>query len=166
MTSFKLANTAKTIEIGGVPCRAGRLTLGAALSIEEFLATLPTPYETLDKSNVLAQVGKELADQLVGKALSETMFWPPDAITALSDRRFLVRADFSRAVISAVLTAYNPHMSPDEINSIVNGALVPQDMVKIQIVAFGGDLDPKEEDAGASLAEAKKSPESGSTGPG
>lgn len=149
MTSFKLANTVKTIEIAGVPCRVGKLTLGAALSIEEFLATLPTPYETLEGSKALAQVSKELADTLIAKALADTMFWPPDAISALSTQKFLVRADFGQAFIRAMLAAYNPHLAPDEITRIAAAAVVPEDVVRLQLIAFGADTDPKDTPAEA-----------------
>lgn len=152
MTSFRLANTVKTVEIAGQPCRVGKLTLGAALSIEEFLATLPTPYETLEGSKALGQVSKDLADTLIAKALADTMFWPPDAITALSTQKFLVRADFGQAFIRAMLAAYNPHIAPDEINRIAAAAVVPEDVVKLQLIAFGADNDPKDDPATAGAA--------------
>lgn len=149
MTAFRLANTVKTVEIAGQPYRVGKLTLGAALQIEEFLATLPTPYEVLEGSKALSQVSKEHADMLIAKALSDTMFWPPDAITALSTQKFLVRADFGKAFISAILSAYNPHLSPQEIESVAKSATVPEDVVRLQLIAFGADNDPKDEPAKA-----------------
>lgn len=163
MTSFKLANTVKTIEIAGKPYRAGKLTLGAALSIEEHLAKLPTPYETLENSKALSQVSKELADTLISKALADTMFWPPDAISALTNPKFLTRADFGIAFISAILAAYNPHLSPQEIEAVAKSAS-SEDVLKMQLVAFGADNDPKEPPANAGTETNQANSSSESTG--
>lgn len=148
MNAFKMAKPEKTMQFGSVPYRVGKLTLGAALAIESFLSELPTPYEILNGSNAVSQLSKEAADMAVQRALNDTMFWPPDAISALSTQKFLVRADFGIAFISAILAAYNPHLPPQEIEAIARSASI-EDVVKLQLIAFGADeTDPKGESAG------------------
>ena len=131
-------------EIAGVLYRVGKLTLGAAFEIETFLSKLRTPYELLEDSKALAQVGKELADQLVNKALQECHFWPPDAINALCNNKFLTRADFGIAFVSAMLRQGNPHLPPDEVTRIAHAASY-KDVIALQLIAFGADdTDPKD----------------------
>lgn len=143
----KIANPVFTRDFNGTPYRVGKLTLGAALEIESYLSELKTPYEILQDSKALEQIGKELADQLVSKALQETHFWPPDAITALCTQKFLVKADFGIAFLSAVLRHYNPHLQPDEILVIAKNATTT-DVVEMQLIAFGAnETDPKDENA-------------------
>lgn len=147
MTSAKLANSVRSYELGGVPYRVGKLTLGAALQIEEHLSKLKTPLEIYRDSGVLSALPTEKADDILNRAAQETMFWPPDAVTALCDVRFLKRADFGMAFISALLAAYNPGLSPHEIESIAKKAST-QDVMKLQLIAFGVDgIDPKEAEA-------------------
>lgn len=152
MTSAKLANSVRSYELGGVPYRVGKLTLGAALQIEEHLSKLKTPLEIYRDSGILSALPTEKADDILNRAAQETMFWPPDAVTALSDGRFLRRADFGIAFISALLAAYNPGLSPHEITLIAQKASL-MDVVQLQIIAFGADAtDPK----GVGVAKPKK----------
>lgn len=152
MTSAKLANSVRSYELGGVPYRVGKLTLGAALQIEEHLSKLKTPLEIYRDSGILSALPTEKSDDILNRAAQETMFWPPDAVTALSDGRFLRRAEFGIAFISALLAAYNPGLSPHEITLIAQKASI-KDVLQLQVIAFGADvIDPKDERA-ASPAE-------------
>ncbi|CAB4178473.1 hypothetical protein UFOVP1622_56 [uncultured Caudovirales phage] len=145
MQPHKLDAKPVSYEIAGVPYRVGKLTLGAAFEIETFLSKLKSPYEILEDSKALAQVGKELADQLVNKALQDCHFWPPDAINALCNKRFLTRADFGIAFVSAMIRQGNPHLPPDEVTCIAHAASY-KDVMALQLIAFGADdTDPKDE---------------------
>ena len=148
----KIANTVLMRDFNGVPYRVGKLTLGAALEIESYLSELKTPYEILQDSKALEQIGKELADQLVSKALQETHFWPPDAITALCSQKFLTKADFGIAFLSAILRQYNPHLSPEEIQAVAKNSTT-SDVVEMQLIAFGANnTDPKDSAAAGPTA--------------
>jgi hypothetical protein len=154
MTSFKLSNAQKSYEINGTPYRVGKLTLGAAVQIESHLSKLKTPLEIYNDSKALAVFTPGKAEEILNKAAQETMFWPPDAVTALCNTKFLTRGDFGIVFISAILAAYNPHLSPQEIENIAKSATTA-DVVQLQLIAFGADeTDPK----GAAAAPATPKP--------
>lgn len=160
MTSFKLSNATQTYEIAGTPYRVGKLTLGAALQIEQWLATLPTPLELLRDGGILKDISTDKADDILNRAAQDTLFWPPDAITSLTNPKFLTRADFGIAFISALLAAYNPHLSPQEISTIAKNA-TSVDVLKLQLIAFGADVeDPKGENQPATNPQPAPSSES------
>lgn len=144
MSSEKLNNPVKTLEIGGSTCRIGKLTVGAAIEIESHLTDYPSMFDTLKDSEVLGQVSTDLAEKLINEKLQELHFWPPDAITALCDIRFLKRGNFSHAFLSAMIRAYNPHFSPEEIASIANKATA-ENVFDLQMIALGVTSDPKDE---------------------
>lgn len=135
----------KTYDIAGETIKAGKLTLGAALEIENHLKTLRTPFEVLENSNALKMVDSELAERLINEKLQQEMFWPPDAITALCDQKFLTRADFGIAFISALIRSYNPHLDPKDIERIALRASV-QDVIQLQLIAFDSDSNQKKDE--------------------
>lgn len=160
MSADRLNNPVRTLEIGGTTCRIGKLTIGAAIEIEEHLSACPSMFDTLKGSDILGQVSTDLAEKLINEKLQELHFWPPDAITALCDIRFLKRGNFSHAFLSAIVRAYNPHFSPDEIVSIANKATA-ENVFELQMVALGVTSDPKGESDSVST---KSQPKNGLTG--
>lgn len=144
MSTDRLNNPVKTLEIGGTTCRIGKLTVGAAIEIEDHLSAYPSMFDTLKDSDILGQVSTDLAEKLINEKLQELHFWPPDAITALCDIRFLKRGNFSHAFLSAMIRAYNPHFSPDEVASIANKATA-ENVFDLQMISLGVTSDPKDE---------------------
>ena len=135
----------RTYDIAGETVKVGKLTLGAALEIESHLKTLKTPFEVLESSNALKMVESDLAERLINEKLQQEMFWPPDAITALCDQKFLTRADFGIVFISAMLRSYNPHFDPKDIERIATRATV-QDVIQLQVIAFDSDSNQKKDE--------------------
>ena len=117
---MKLDNPVTTIEIGGEPVRVGKLTIGAACEIEAYLETLETPLEKIEKSKILTQIDKDAATGIVESALQDLAFWPPDAIGALSDSKWLQKAGFSKTFCAAVVRSYNPHFTDADVTRITD----------------------------------------------
>lgn len=135
----------KTYTIANETIKVGKLTLGAALEIENHLKTLRTPFEVLQDSQALSQIDKDLAERLINEKLQQEMFWPPDAITALCDQKFLTRAGFGIVFISAMIRAYNPHFEPQEVDRLASRATV-QDVIQLQLIAFDSDNNQKKDE--------------------
>lgn len=150
MNAARLSNPIKQHAINGQTYNIGKLTIGAAVEIETYLATLKTPLEKIQESKILEQVDKDVANGIIDTALQELAFFPPDAITALCDRKYLGRAEFGRVFLRAIFREYNRHLSPEEIDRVAMSATV-EDIFVIQAVALGADADPK----GGSVADAQ-----------
>jgi hypothetical protein len=141
---MKLANVLKTHEIGGRSYSFGRLTIGMGVEIESYLRTLPTELEKIESSGILKTVSQDVANSIVSDALQRHDVWPPDAISALCDRRFLTRSEFGMAFVKSALRQYNPGLSIDEIDKAASMATLA-DVLRIQAIAAGtDDIDPKE----------------------
>lgn len=138
MDSAKLANPIRSFEIKGVPFRVGKLTVGAALEMEQALSTWPSKLDRLRDSGILDKIDKDKAESLIETAMMDLDFWPPDAITALSDWRILIRAEFGVIFITALLRQYNPGLSPDELATLAK-ACTKDDLLALQSIAFGND---------------------------
>lgn len=138
MSSDKLANPIRSYEIKGGAFRVGKLTVGAALEIEQELATWPSKLEKLQASGILEKLPPDKAESLVETAMMDLEFWPPDAITALSDWKTLIRAEFGLIFVKALLRQYNPGLSPDELTALAK-ACTPDDVMALQKIAFGRD---------------------------
>jgi len=160
---LKLANPLKSHEIGGRAYSFGRLTIGMGLEIETWLKTLPTELERIEQSGILKSISREAADSIVADALQRHDIWPPDAITALCDRRFLTRSEFGIVFIMAALRQYNPGLTAEEIERIASQATLT-DVIRLQSIAAGtDDIDPKEL-AAIAATETTKIPANESTG--
>jgi len=158
-----LHNEVKTVEIGGQPVRIGRLTMAAACEIESYLETLESPFERFDVSTLKDKLPEATAVEVAEILMQQSGAWPPDAISALCNVRMVRRAKFSRVFIGAMIRAYNGHMKPEEINRIVDSAvLLTGDNIsqEIALIALGITDDPKDEN-GLAVA---ISPVSGSSG--
>lgn len=141
---MKLANVLKSHEIGGRSYQFGRLTIGMGVEIESWLKTLPTELERIEQSGILKSVTPEVADSIVSDALQRYEMWPPDAITALCDRRFLTRSEFGIVFVKSALRQYNPGLSIEDVERIATQATFA-DVIKLQAIAAGtDDIDPKE----------------------
>ena len=138
MESVKLANPPQSYTIDGKSYAVGKLTLGMALDIESFLATLKTPLEKIEESGVLNQVESDVASGILDSAMQDLAFWPPDAVSALCDRRFLTRADFGVTFLRAMLRAYNPGLTAEDTARIAQAATL-MDVIQLQMVASGVD---------------------------
>lgn len=136
--STKLANVPQLIEIGGETYKAGKLTIGISLEIESHLATLKTPLEKIQESKILEHVEPAVAESILSTAMQELAFWPPDAVNALCDSRFLLRASFGVVFVRAMLRQYNAHLSHDDLNRVATLATV-QDVLTLQSIASGVD---------------------------
>ena len=110
----KLTSPVFIHEIAGESLRFGRLTLGAAVELEDYLHTLPTPFEALEDSKTLQHIDPEMRERLINEKLQQLHFWPPDALTALATSQFLTSGRFGMAFVTAMITAYNSHISHDE----------------------------------------------------
>lgn len=159
---MKLDNLIVTYDIGGEPCRVGKLTIGAACEIERYLATLETPLEKIERSKILTQIDGEKASGIIDSALQDLAFWPPDAVGALCSAKFLTRGEFALAFISAIVRQYNPHFTDADIERVASKATV-DDVFKLQAIALGANTDPKDE-SGLGVAQATTGQPSGSSG--
>jgi hypothetical protein len=131
-------------QFGDEKYKVGKLTIGAALKLESWLAKLPTPWEVLESTDILKHCSDEQKKQIIDEKLQQLHFWPPDAITALSEIKFLKRGDFGGQLIAAILESYNPHLSPDDVEKIVSKATV-HDVIQIQLIATAtGDESKKD----------------------
>ncbi len=152
---LKLHNEIKTVEIGGHPVRAGRLTVAAACEIEAFLQTLESPLQFID-AKILAKAIPEADCAMVADIIMQrSQEWPPDAIGALCSVKMLQKAVFARVFIGAMIRAYNPHYSPEKVDEITNAAVMPYDALTLQPIALGVNTDPKD---GAGLGVASNPP--------
>jgi hypothetical protein len=142
LSGYQFSNPVKTIEIGGESVRVGKLTIGMAVDLESYLRTVPSKLESIEASGILKQLSKETADSIVSDALQEHAFYPPDAVTALCDKRFLLNATFGQRLIRAALRAYNPGLTDADIDRIADKAVYPTDTVIIQQICSGAS-DPK-----------------------
>jgi Ni,Fe-hydrogenase III component G len=140
---LKLDNRIKTLEIGGHTVKVGKLTMAAAVEIESYLETLESPLEKMERAKILTQIDKDAAIGVVDSLTQDLAFWPPDAIGALCDRRFLTRGKFGRAFVAAMVRAYNGHFEPSEVDRIANNATL-EDVFAIQPIALGVTSDPKD----------------------
>ena len=138
----KLTTPVYTREIGGESLRFGRLTLGAAVEIEDYLSTLPTPFEALEDSKSLQHIDPEMRERLIQEKLQQLHFWPPDALNALASSQFLTSAKFGVAFLVAMITAYNSHISTDEARRLAMKA-DHGDFMAIHKIALGLETDPK-----------------------
>ena len=134
MNAEKLINEPVLYEIGGEQFRVGKLTIGTALKLESWLAKLPTPWEVLSNTDILKHCSEEQRKQIIDEKLQQLHFWPPDAISAISDERFLRRADFGSVFVEAILKAYNSHLSQQEIDRAVQKATI-FDVYAIQLIS-------------------------------
>lgn len=157
----KLTSPICTHEIDGQTLRFGRLTLGAAVEIEEYLSTLPTPFEALENSKTLQHIDPELRENLIQQKLQQLHFWPPDALTALSTPNFLTSAKFGMAFMVAMITAFNAHIATDEAKRLA-GRANHEDFMIIHRISLGlSDTPAPKVEAPAGIATA---PPSGSHG--
>lgn len=141
---MKLANVVKIHEIGGKPYYFGKLTVGMGIEIESYLKTLPTEIEKIEQSGILKNVSKEVADSIVSDSLQKLDMWPPDAITAMCSKRFLMLSEFCGVMIRAALRQYNPGLTDQDIDSVANQA-TRSDVIRIQNIIGGvDDYDPKD----------------------
>lgn len=136
--NMKLANVVKIHEIGGKPYYFGKLTVGMGIEIESYLKTLPTAVEQIERSGILKSASKEAADSIVQQALQDLDLYPPDAITALYSRRFLMSSQFGGVLVRAALRQYNPGLTTQDIEDVANQA-THEDVLKIQNIAGGID---------------------------
>lgn len=141
---MKLHNPLKTHEIAGRSFQFGRLTIGIGIEIESYLKTIPPEIEQIESSGILKSVPPEVAGAIVSDALQRHDVWPPDAITAVCQKRNLLNASFCHVMVKAALRQYNPGLSPQDIDSIASQA-THQDATRIALTLSGADdLDPKE----------------------
>lgn len=141
---MKLANTLKTHQIGGRSFQFGRLTIGIGIEIEEYLQSLPSELYQVESSGILKSVPGEVASSIVGDLLKRHDVYPPDAITAICQKRNLLNAKFCRVLVRAALRQYNPGLSVDEIESVAAMA-TQEDATQIAVILIGVDEnDPKE----------------------
>ena len=139
----KLTSPVYVHEIAGESLRFGRLTLGAAVELEDYLHTLPTPFEALEASKTLQHIDPEMRERLINEKLQQLHFWPPDALTALATSQFLTSGRFGMAFVTAMITAYNSHISHDEAIKLAAKAN-HGDFMTIHRIALGLN-DPKGE---------------------
>ena len=137
----KLTSPVYVHEIAGESLRFGRLTLGAAVELEDYLHTLPTPFEALEESKTLQHIDPEMRERLINEKLQQLHFWPPDALTALATSQFLTSGRFGVAFLTAMITAYNSHISHDEAAKLAAKAN-HGDFMTIHRIALGLN-DPK-----------------------
>jgi hypothetical protein len=137
----KLTSPVYTHEIDGQTLRFGRLTLGAAVELEDYLQTLPTPFEALENSKTLQHIDPEMRERLIQEKLQQLHFWPPDALNALSTSNFLTSAKFGMSFLVAMITAYNAHIATDEAKRLASRAN-HEDFMVIHRIALGLN-DPK-----------------------
>lgn len=149
---MKLDTRTTTIEIGGETVKVGKLTLGAAIEIEAYLQTIDTPLEIIERSKILAQVDKEVADKILDGHTQDLAFWPPDAIGALCDKRFLTSGRFGKAFVSAIIRAYNAHLDDATVERIANRSTVDTVYLLTPIALLGVNSDPKDA-AGVGVAD-------------
>jgi hypothetical protein len=145
----KLTTPIETVEIAGQTLRFGRLTLGAAVELEDYLQTLPTPFEALESSKSLQHIDAEMRERLIQEKLQQLHFWPPDALNALANSQFLTSAKFGMAFLVAMITAYNSHISSTEAREIAAKAN-HGDFMTVHRIALGLN-DPKAPAAGDPL---------------
>lgn len=157
----KLTSPVYVHEIAGESLKFGRLTLGAAVELEEYLQTLPTPFEALEASQTLQHIDAEMRERLIQEKLQQLHFWPPDALTALATSQFLTSGKFGVAFLTAMITAYNAHISHDEANRLARRANHADFMV-VHRIALGLN-DPKADQPGDGQ-EMATSPATGSHG--
>ena len=139
----KLTSPVYVHEIAGETLKFGRLTLGAAVELEDYLHTLPTPFEALEDSKTLQHIDPEMRERLINEKLQQLHFWPPDAITALATSQFLTSGRFGVAFLTAMITAYNTHISHDEAERLAKRAN-HGDFMTVHRIALGLN-DPKGE---------------------
>ena len=139
----KLTSPVFIHEIAGESLRFGRLTLGAAVELEDYLHTLPTPFEALEDSKTLQHIDPEMRERLINEKLQQLHFWPPDALTALATSQFLTSGRFGVAFLTAMITAYNTHISHHEAAKLAAKAN-HGDFMTIHRIALGLN-DPKGE---------------------
>lgn len=144
MNAEKMLNRPIYYQFGEERYKVGKLTIGAALKLEAWLAKLPTPWEVLESTDILKHCSDEQKKQIIDEKLQQLHFWPPDAITALSEIKFLKRGDFGGQLIATILEAYNPHLSPDDIQKIVSKATI-EDVIQIQLIATASGASQKKE---------------------
>lgn len=142
----KLTSPVYVHEIAGESLRFGRLTLGAAVELEDYLHTLPTPFEALEASKTLQHIDPEMRERLINEKLQQLHFWPPDALTALATSQFLTSGRFGVAFLTAMITAYNTHISHDEAAKLAAKAN-HGDFMTVHRIALGLN-DPKGEQPG------------------
>lgn len=141
---MKLHNPLKTHEIAGRSFQFGRLTIGIGIEIESYLKTIPPEIEQIESSGILKSVPPEVAGAIVSDALQRHDVWPPDAITAVCQKRNLLNASFCHVMVKAALRQYNPGLSPQDVEAIASQA-THHDATKIALTLSGADdLDPKE----------------------
>lgn len=141
---MKLSNPLKPHEIAGRSLSFGRLTIGMGMEIETWLKTLPTELEQIERSGILKSVTPEVADSIASEALQRHDLWPPDAITAICDRRFLMRAEFGVVFVKAALRQYNPGLTTDDIDRIANQATFADVNRLVEIATGLDEIDPKD----------------------
>ncbi len=137
----KLTSPVYIHEIAGETLKFGRLTLGAAVELEDYLQTLPTPFEALEDSKSLQHIDPEMRERLINEKLQQLHFWPPDALTALATSQFLTSGRFGMAFVTAMITAYNTHISHSEAIKLAAKAN-HGDFMTIHRIALGLN-DPK-----------------------
>ena len=142
----KLTSPVYVHEIAGESLRFGRLTLGAAVELEDYLHTLPTPFEALEDSKTLQHIDPEMRERLINEKLQQLHFWPPDALTALATSQFLTSGRFGMAFVTAMITAYNSHISHDEAIKLAAKAN-HGDFMTVHRIALGLN-DPKGDQPG------------------
>lgn len=141
---MKLANTLKTHQIGGRSFQFGRLTIGIGVEVEEYLQSLPSEIYQVESSGILKSVPGDVASSIVSEMLQRHDVYPPDAITAICQKRNLMNAKFCKVLVRAALRQYNPGLPLDEVESVAEMA-TQEDATRIAVILIGVDEnDPKE----------------------
>lgn len=141
---MKLHNPLKSHEIAGRSYQFGRLTVGIGIEIESYLKTLPPEIEQIESSGILKSVPADVASSIVSDILQRHDIYPPDAITAICQKRNLLNATFCKTLVAAALRQYNPGIPADQVDAIAASA-THMDATRIAMTLSGADdIDPKE----------------------